>query len=359
MDEQIFAIQRYGGISRLFSELAKQFTSSPNSAVNLLPMNAPIVNRYVLDNPKLRELLKTTEASSSISALTSYLLRRKQSTNPDLIHNTFYLPHGLADHGRAKRIVTIHDMIPELMPNTRRRLDFLTLKRRYVAKADHIICVSEATRNDLVRLYPEISVPISVVYHGVDPVFAPGASRPAELPENYILFVGNRGQYKDASLLLNAFQKFSREIPGITLLFVGGGHFSTKELRHLESLGLENSVKQRSLPDAEMSAAYGNALFTVFPSRFEGFGLPALESMACGTATILANSTSLPEIGGEAALYFTSGDVTDLTEKMLNLASDSELRDTLSNAGIVQAEKFTWQKCAHQTAQVYQQTIQG
>jgi len=359
MDEQIFAIQRYGGISRLFYELAKQFTLSPELGVDLLPVSAPIVNRYVLDNPELMSALKTTEANSSVRALVAYFSHRTNARGAEIVHNTFYLPHGLAGAKGAKRIVTIHDMIPELLPKTRRRLDMLTMKRRYVDQADHIICVSAATRGDLIRLYPEITAPISVVHHGVDPVFTPNVPKWSDLPEQYVLFVGNRGQYKDADILVQAFAQFAKQVPDVTLLFVGGGEFTAKETKLMNTLGITRFVRQRSLPDAEMSSAYGNALFTVFPSRFEGFGLPAVESMASGTATILANATSLPEVGGEAALYFESGDVNDLAQHMLTLASDPVLRTNLAKAGIAQAEKFSWVKCARQTADVYQETLKN
>jgi glycosyltransferase involved in cell wall biosynthesis len=359
MDEQIFAIQRYGGISRLFYELAKQFTTTRELDVEMLPISAPIVNQYVLDNRDLSIALRTHAAKNSISALATYFSHRTDVRGAEIVHNTFYLPHGLTGGKGAKRVVTIHDMIPELLPKTRRRLDLLTMKRRYVQQADHIICVSAATRGDLVRLYPEITAPISVVHHGVDPVFTPNIPKWSDLPERYILFVGNRGQYKDADILLKAFVTFSQEFTGITLLFVGGGKFTSKESKLMQNLGITGQVSQRSLPDAEISSAYCNALFTVFPSRFEGFGLPALESMASGTATILANATSLPEVGGNAALYFESGNVADLAETMHTLATGEDLRTQLANAGILQANGFSWAKCAAETAAVYQSTLRA
>ena len=357
IDEQIFAIQRYGGISRLFYELAKQFTSTPELGVELLPIRAPIVNHYVLNNPELVAALHTHPARNSITALANYFSHRTVAHGADVVHNTFYLPHGLTGAKGAKRVVTIHDMIPELLPKTRRRLDLLTMKRRYVDQADHIICVSAATRGDLIRLYPEISAPISIVHHGVDPVFTPNVPKWSDLPERYVLFVGNRDQYKDADILMKAYAKFSKDIPNITLLFVGGGKFTSKENKLMQSLGISHGLQQRSLPDVEMSSAYCNALFTVFPSRFEGFGLPALESMASGTATILANATSLPEVGGDGALYFESGDVTDLAQKMIILASNHEMKSQLAEAGIAQAARFSWAKCAAETAAVYQAAL--
>jgi glycosyltransferase involved in cell wall biosynthesis len=357
MDEQIFAIQQYGGISRLFFELAKQFTTSPGLGVELNPLDAPIVNRYVLENPQLAMALEASSAKSNLAALARYFFRRTSVHDADIFHNTFYLPNGLAGAKTAKKVVTIYDMIPELLPKTRRRLDMLTMKRQYVRQADHIICISTATRGDLIRLYPEITAPITVVHLGVDPVFAPGIPRWKDLPDNYVLFVGNRGQYKDGEVLLRAFAQFRRQYPDVTLLFVGGGVFTNKENRLIASLGISGQAVQRSLPDKEMSSAYGNAFFTVFPSRFEGFGLPVLESMACGTATLLANATSLPEVGGDAALYFASGDVAELAECMLELAGNTPLREEKGKAGILQASRFSWERCAQETANVYTATL--
>ena len=367
-DEQIFAIQEFGGISRLFAELAKQYAcAGPVGAkpveerhddVSLEPMHAPIVNRYILGHPDLEQALDVWDAGSPWRALGRYFARRRPSTSVDVLHSTFYLPHGLAGYPGAKRIVTVHDMIPELLPKTRRRLDFITLKRRYVMSADQVICVSEATRQDLLRCYGPIPAPITVVHHGVDPAFQPEVPRWDDLPGRYILYVGNRGQYKDAAVLMEAFARFSPAEPDTRLLFVGGGPFSRSERRMLEVLGIDRVTEQRRLPDAEMPAAYGQALMCVFPSRFEGFGLPALEAMACGTPTLLAAGSSLPEVGGDAAAYFTPGDAGELTGSITDLARDDAARGQLSQAGISRAGLFTWQRTAANTAAVYRAALE-
>jgi glycosyltransferase involved in cell wall biosynthesis len=248
-------------------------------------------------------------------------------------------------------------MIPELMPQTRRRLDFLTLKKRYVMSADHVICVSNATRDDLLRTYGPISAPISVVYHGVDPFFQPSSSPVADLPDHYILFVGNRGQYKDAAVLLQAFSLLKDDAEGVSLVFVGGGEFTRAERDQLVRLGIEGRTRQLALPDAQMPGAYGNALMCVFPSRFEGFGLPALEAMACGTPAVLARSTSLPEVGGEAAVYFTPGVAEELTVVIRRLIEDEPERRRRADAGVVRARAFTWGASAAATAQIYRSLV--
>ena len=356
-DEQIFAAQQYGGISRLFAELSKQFLREGSLDVELLPLDAPVVNRYLLDDTYLRDELKVSDAGSTMAALARYFVRMRPRTSVDVIHNTFYLPHGLAGYPKARRVVTVHDMIPELLPKSRRRLDFITLKKRYVMSADHVICVSEATRNDMLRVYGDIKAPISVVHHGVDPIFRPGDPRVPGLPDRYLLFVGNRGQYKDANVLLNAFATLRGKGEDTALVFTGGGPFTRAERMQHQELGITDQVMQISLKDPAMSGAYGNALICVFPSRFEGFGLPALEAMACGTPALLAQGSSLPEVGGDAAKYFTPGDAKDLTGAIEGLLSDEQERNRMKIAGISRAQGFTWGTAAAKTAGIYQSLV--
>lgn len=355
LDEQIFAIQRYGGISRMFAELARQFSLHAAEGVTLAPLAAPVVNRYILDDPQLSTALHAQQARSEWTALARYFSRLRSTKHIDVVHNTFYLPHGLASTNGAKRVVTVHDMIPEMMPQTRRRLDWLTLKRKYVETADLVICVSESTRDDLIRIYGHIEAPIRVVHHGVADRFHPGAPRLDFLPERYVLFVGNRGQYKDAELLFQAFAQIARDHDDLQLLCVGGSGLSASEVARLDSLGIRSRVSQRFLPDDQMVSAYAHAEVFVFPSRFEGFGLPALEAMATGTPVLLARATSLPEVGGKAAMYFSPGDPRELAEQLRELVENSGLRERMSKSGIEHAAAFTWSSTARRTAAAYRE----
>ena len=357
LDEQIFAIQPYGGISRMFAELASQFVQGSPPGVELNPFQSPIVNRYVLDDDELIERLRVREARNPWTALAAYFSKVTPRTQAEIVHNTFYLPHGLATHRSAKRVVTVHDMIPELMPRTRRRLDFVTLKRRYVQSADQVICVSESTKQDLLKVYGLIDAPIHVIHHGVNPRFTPAAPRADFLPDRYVLFVGHRHQYKDADVLFRAFAKVSRDDPDIRLLCVGGNGLSPKEAELLEGLGIRDKVSQRFLTDELIASAYAHAAVFVFPSHFEGFGLPALEAMASGAPTILARATSLPEVGGGASLYFEPGAVDELAIQIQRVLTDEDLRSQLINQGLERSRHFTWARTAEQTAEVYEQAL--
>lgn len=356
-DEQIFAIQSYGGISRMFAELAQQFISEPDLGIQLLPLNAPVINRYALDQPDIRQHLAVRDAGHEYYSLARYFMRVRPRRGQDIVHNTFYLPHGLASYPGAKRIVTIHDMIPEMMPETRRRLDFLTLKKHYVQRADHIVCVSEATKENLLEIYPNVQVPVSVVHHGVHPRFTPNADPIAQLPSRYVLFVGNRGGYKDAGVLFHAFASIAQDFPDLELVFVGGGPLSNAERELLRKLSIDQRTRQVNLSDADMVGAYAHAQAFVFPSRFEGFGIPALEAMACGTPTILAAATSLPEVGGDTALYFEPGKSDDLAAQLTTVLADPDLREALSKAGIQRAAGFTWHRSALSHVNAYREAL--
>jgi glycosyltransferase involved in cell wall biosynthesis len=355
-DEQIFAIQPYGGISRMFAELAMQFIAEPDLGVDLLPLNAPIINRYALEHENLRTRLAVWDAKHEYHSLARYFMRIRPRRRQDIVHNTFYLPHGLASYPGARRIVTVHDMVPELLPKTRRRLDFLTMKKHYVQQADHIVCVSESTKQHLLEVYPKTRAPITVIHHGVGAHFTPHAPALANMPEHYILFVGNRGQYKDADVLLRAFARITNEFPEFHLILVGGGTLTTNETGQLQRLGISHKVQQVSLTDEAMVSAYANAALFVFPSRFEGFGIPILEAMASGAPTLLANSTSLPEVGGDAAHYFEPGNEEDLAESITRILHDNSIQQTMRDKGLARAAQFTWHRAATAHADVYRLT---
>ena len=358
-DEQIFAIQRYGGISRVFAELAHQFIANPELGVELQPVAAPLVNEYILRDPLTMKALDIRQSRHWAPSIARSLARRRHKGPADIVHNTFYLPRALDDYPQAKRVVTIHDMIPEIFPQTRRRLDFLTVKRRYVETADHIVCVSESTKRDLQKIYGPITAPISVVPSGVGPEFNPLAPPVPKWPENYLLHVGHRSGYKGGKTLFTAFASIREELPSLTLVLAGGGSLIGEERAMLDDLGISSSVLQQQVPDALMPSAYANAKAFIFPSQYEGFGLPILEAMASGTPLILCNSSALPEVGGEAAIYFNQGDISGLAAAAWSVCTDSRAREALILKGQDRVRKFTWTETAERMRKVYLSTLLG
>lgn len=358
-DEQIFAIQRYGGISRVFAELAHQFIANPELGVQLQPVAAPLVNEYILRDPITAQELAVRPSKHWGPSIARSLARRRHKGPVDIVHNTFYLPRALADYPEAKRVVTVHDMIPELFPDTRRRLDFLTVKKRYVETADHIICVSESTKRDLLAIYGSLAAPITVVPSGVGPEFTPDAPRLAMWPRDYLLHVGHRRGYKGGDTLFRAFSLVKDDHPELMLMLAGGGPLTTDEKKDLVDLQIEDRVFQQQLPDSAMPSAYANARLFIFPSEYEGFGLPVLEAMASGTPALLCDASSLPEVGGDAAEFFPTGDFEVLAKQISRLLADDTLRRDKIKHGLRRVAQSSWSHAAKSTADVYLETMNG
>ena len=357
MDGQIFAVQEHGGISRMFVELADEFIHDPDLGVSLEPLSMVTRNHYLLSEPHLAEHLRVRPARWQHLTLARYLARPHRAMHADVVHSTFYLTRALQDFPGRPHVVTVHDMIPELFPESRRRADRITDKRRYVDRAAHVICVSESTKADLLHVFGDVQAPISVIPHGVNPRFVNTEARVPGFPQGYLLYVGKRDGYKDAATLVNAMPHLVDEYPELTLMLVGGGALTSGERDHIARLGLSDRVMQRSVADMDMPAAYSAARAFVFPSRYEGFGLPVLEAMACSTPVVLARSPALCEVGGDAAAYFEPGSSEDLSAVLSDVIGDATSARDLSRRGRARALLFSWTKSAAATAQVYHQLV--
>jgi glycosyltransferase involved in cell wall biosynthesis len=363
-DEQIFLAQRHGGISRYVVSLIQAFRADPELGVEPVPGwrragNAHAEHaRLSRPVPLLDRLGGDTGALGGVGTAAGlggyYLLNgraRRAARGADILHHTYSHPRFLAPGFRGLRVCTVYDMIPELFPEAFPRRDPHVAKRRYVQSCDVVLCISESTRRDLVQVYGDPGVPMPVTYLGVDPAFAPGARPPDGAPDRYLLFVGRRDGYKDFDVLATAFASLPDD--GTVLVAIGGGRFTEAESNRLVRLGIAERVRRFDADDAALPGWYGGALAFVFPSRHEGFGLPTLEAMACGTPAVLADSSSHPEVGGDVARYFPPGDADALAAALAPLLDDAPLRADLGKRGIERAAQFSWQATAAGTAAAY------
>jgi glycosyltransferase involved in cell wall biosynthesis len=283
-----------------------------------------------------------------------------------LFHATEHLLLPL--HG-IPTVLTVHDLIFRQLPQHHKRLNrwYLNLTMPlYCRRASRIIAVSEAARRDLIAAYGVPSEKITVIYEAADPRFCPqsavavaSALARYDLPARYLLFVGTIEPRKNLDRLLAAFERIYREGLSDALVIVGKRGWLTDDffaaLEH--SPVREHVIFPGFVPDADLPAVYTGAQSLVLPSLCEGFGLPVLEAMACRTPVICSNTSSLPEVAGDAALLIDPTDVDQIAGAITRVLTDSALSEQMRVRGEAQAARFSWERTAEETLAVYHQLV--
>jgi len=296
--------------------------------------------------------------------------RQTSANTPQLYHAAEHLLPYL----RGPTVLTVHDLIFERYPehHTAKNRFFLKLAMpRFVQAATTIIAVSQQTKRDLIELYGTPAAKIQVIYEGIDPEFAPpsrdqiervrrqyspGAEANSARP--YLLMVGTLEPRKNHATALRALAQLKAAGFAQRLLLVGGqGWLFAPVTTLIEQLGLSDDVIFAGyVPAADLPALYAGADCLLQPSLYEGFGFPVLEAMACRTPVICSNTSSLPEVAGDAALLVAPSDAAELATAIRRLLTEPGLADALCEKGVTQAAKFRWAKCAQETVAVYRQT---
>lgn len=361
-DHQIFAMQEYGGISRYYYEIANRISAMGNEVEIFSPF---YVNKYFCNDStilpwglKIPRFPKYIRVIPNIinQALSHLLIPHRR--NVDIFHETYYPTIDCCPH-TAKRIITIHDMIHEKFPQYFSRRD---TTRKYkalaVQRAHHIICVSENTRRDLIEL---LNVPLektSVVYHGYSISCAIDSVKPANHEKPFILYVGSRDSYKNFDLLLRAFASSRLLRNDFSIICFGGGKASAREKELLRTLDLPfDCVKYVDGNDPVLAGLYASAKAFVYPSLYEGFGIPPLEAMAFGCPVICSNTSSIPEVVGDAAHLFNPTKTADLLAAIEAVVCSSEYSALLKSKGYERIKLFSWKKCADDTLGVYEKVF--
>lgn len=354
-DHQIFAQQRYGGISRYFYELATRLPADTEvSVIAPLYINSYLAaasGRALTRGKHVRSGSKfALNAVDPVNRFTLPLAWR--GMNPDIVHETYF---AMKPVGRGRRrVVTMHDMIYELFAAEFPDAEQVTAaKRAAVNRADHVICISETTRRDLVRLYDVDPTRTSVVHLGYSMTYdATGDERPRPEGRPTLLYVGNRRGYKNFGTLLQAYAS-SPVLREFELVAFGGHGVLREEQTEISRLGLNERVRFESGSDRELAARYSAASAFIYPSRYEGFGIPPLEAMSHGCPVVCSNAGSIPEVVGDAGLYFDPTSAEDLRTVLERVATTDQLRADLRARGYARLEEFSWDKCAAETLQIY------
>lgn len=347
-DFQIFTEQKNGGVSRYFYEIISRIAKrcSVDLFEGLNGNDKSLIHEESSFNRYFRRVGECTWECQNVlncGLFHSFVKDKKYK----VYHPTYYHDYGL-DHSGAC-IITVHDMIHEIY---QMRPDTILEKRNMIAKADGIVAVSENTKKDLMDLYSVDERKIKVIYHANSLTEEVTGARIVYEP--YILYVGNRSGYKNAEILLRAFAE-SRHRKDLKVVFFSGGEFSEKEREFFARLKIESNVVHLAGDDVVLANLYKYAEIFVYPSLYEGFGLPILEAMHYGTPVITSNSSSLLEVGGDAAVYFTPDSVDELTECMDRLLDDKEQRRMMGYAGMLREKKFSWDRSAEEHMKFYEQ----
>ena len=386
-DYQAFRMQRFGGVSRCFVELYKNLPDGVEAEISvtesdnvylkeIMPQVDPVGTKYrnficKRDFFGKGHLFLWADRFRRDKCCPDYsrnmMIKRLKRHDYDIFHPTYFDDYFLPYLDGTPFVLTIHDMIPELYPQYFRRDDFQIVKRRILApKASAIITVSEQTKRDVVDILGVDERKVHVIYHGCSfPTDIKTETKYTGSP--YILYVGQRNAYKDFDIFMAQCAAFLRHHEEVDIVCTGCA-FSEEETAMMEALGLRNRFRHEWVDGNErMYALYHNALCFVYPSEYEGFGIPILEAYAADCPVVLNRASCFPEIAADAALFFsfkeneetastsTVGSLDAALERVYGM-NDTE-RTSLIKRQQIRLEKFSWQRSALQLAEVYQSVL--
>ena len=309
----------------------------------LLGMHVPLVPRTVRARGKVN------------SVIVSMLLSRNP---PQVVHETYYSGNTVAPKC-SRTVLTVHDMINERVPELIPRQDKTSsVKTLAVARCDHIICVSHATKKDLIDIIGVDTAKISVIYHGCSlPATNGMRTSDAAAKKPFFLFVGVRSGYKNFCRLLEAYAGsgcLSREFD---LVCFGGPPFTMDEVNKIRSLRLSGKVTRVAGGDPELQARYRAASCFVYPSVYEGFGIPLLEAMSCECPIVCSNTSAFPEVAGDAAEYCDPSRTDSIETALVKVLYSESRTKELRERGRKRVAQFSWDQCARETLQVYSSLV--
>jgi glycosyltransferase involved in cell wall biosynthesis len=359
-DHQIFWQQKYGGISRYFFDLATRMSRYDSLDVKILA--GVYVNAY------LREIKSDLVVGTAVPQVpktglilkffNGYFARAWLAVNqPQIVHETFYSVKGIAPSGTAT-VLTVYDFIHEIFsPES----DVGLVKAAAIRRADHVICISQNTRKDLLERIDVNPEKVSVVYEGIgfaDSLLLKLLSGDAVYKANpgypYVLFVGNRSGYKNFYRVVEAFASSKTLFKDFKIVCFGSLPLHQQEFESAQALGLpEDTLVWVSGDDVVLESYYRGAAALIFPSLYEGFGNPPLEAMASGCPVLCSNTSSMPEVSGDAAEYFNPYDIENIATAMENVLYSKERSQEMVQRGQERAKMFSLDQCAAKIRDIY------
>jgi glycosyltransferase involved in cell wall biosynthesis len=347
--------QTYGGVSRYICELIKEMKDEIEIDMSILFTD----NIYLeeLQFLKIKKLIskKNFKGKGKMeNILNSFYANYKvMKNNYDIFHATYSDSYFL---NKVKKpiVVTIHDMINEKLPEYHvSHASHILSKKNLIYNSSHIIAISENTKRDILEIYPVNEDKVSVIYHGA-------TMYNDQISKNefgkYMLYVGRRTRYKNFPFFVESISPILIKDKELKLICVGPS-FTQKEQEFFSKLKIADRVIAIGADENQLNTLYSHALVFVFPSLFEGFGIPILEAFNNKCPVCLSNSSCFPEIAGQAALYFDPTDKQSILESVDKVITDRVLASKLTELGLERLRLFSWSKAAQQTLNVYRSVI--
>jgi len=362
-DHQIFSTQVYGGVSRYFVELIKNFKDSGSVKGDLSVL---FTNNYYLRNAKCKQYrtffpkYNFKGKTKLLDSLNEFYSKQYLRFNTfDVFHPTYYDSYFIRYIGNKPFVLTVYDMIHEKFPEYFSKNDITTQKKKYIAnKASKIIAISNSTKMDLINIFNIPEKKIKVVYLGyLNNQFKDKEYKVIELPSKFILFVGSRRGYKNFRLFIKSITSILQKENEINVICVGGGKFTKNEVGWFKFLNINGQISQLDVADALLSQIYKKALFFVFPSLYEGFGLPILEAFSNGCPVLCSNTSSLSEVAGDTAMYFNPYDVDSIKNSVRIALDNSEIMNNLKLKAFERLGNFSWENTAKRTQEIYEMVV--
>lgn len=381
-DPQAFLMQTHGGVSRCFAELYRHQSGGCQIDISLLESNNAYLKELGVGRPigyNYTHFILPFHWPYKGKMFTAYnmlrgrgrdyhwnpyeynkaeTIKQLKKGNFDVFHPTFFDDYFLPYLKGKPFVLTIHDMIPELYPQYFARDDFQIEKKKILApKASAIIAVSETTKNDVVRLLNVSEEKVHVVYHGVS--FPRDLKTEKFFPFPYILYVGERNGYKNFDLFIRYVAPVLERHEELKLVCTGK-IFTQAEQQMMDELGVKDRyIHHWVTSDEELFSLYHNAVCFVYPSEYEGFGIPILEAYQADCPVMLKRASCFPEIAGDAAIYFEmTKEYSNFSEQFeLLYSGGSEYKEKLLQTQRERLKKYSWEKSAQQMARIYESIV--
>jgi len=348
-DHQIFRLV-YGGASKYFVMMIDSLPRGTWETTALLSSN---------EYAKEKGLMATVPYMFKGQAMISERINRLYTNMKirkgdfDVFHQTDFGTYCMGALGNKPLVTTYHDSnLSTIDPHP----EIVKRQALSIKRADAIVCVSNNTKADMINLFGADSSKTHVIYHGIE--IPDLTSLPPEriIARPYILYVGRRTAYKNFKRFAIAFSELSKTYADIVMACTSMP-FNREEAEMLSRLHISDRVVHLSASEKDMQRLYRDALFFVFPSLYEGFGMPILEAWSCHCPVLLSDASCFPEIAGSAGLYFIPTSVDDILSAMVKAVESEDLRKELTARGDERVKAFSWKRCADEHMKVYQSLV--